>query len=164
MIIGDRSTKIISLRCPLALLNEVSELNGIDILEIAGRFKPNLSKVLYDTRVDSVHQGLGLPQAFTGKDVLIGITDWGFDYSHPMFYDTLLENTRILAAWDQFKTAGPAPTGFEYGTEYDNPADLIAAGADTANIYSFATHGSHVAGIAGGSGAGVGRGGGAILV
>lgn len=154
MIIGDRSTKIISLRCPLALLNEVSELNGIDILEIAGRFKPNLSKVLYDTRVDSVHQGLGLPQAFTGKDVLIGITDWGFDYSHPMFYDTLLENTRILAAWDQFKTAGPAPTGFEYGTEYDNPADLIAAGADTANIYSFATHGSHVAGIAGGSGAG----------
>lgn len=35
-----------------------------------------------------------------------------------MFYDTLLENTRILAAWDQYKTSGPRPAGFEYETAY----------------------------------------------
>ncbi|MGB1103884.1 MAG: S8 family peptidase [Crocinitomicaceae bacterium] len=152
--IGQQQGNIVSLRCPIHRLELLSKLKGFKSIEIAGKMNPNLSKVLYDTRVDSVHQGLGLPQAYTGKDVLIGITDWGFDYTHPMFYDTLLENTRILAAWDQFKTTGPAPDGFDYGTEYASPADLIAAGADTANIYSFATHGTHVAGIAGGSGAG----------
>lgn len=71
-----------------------------------------------------------------------------------MFYDTTLANSRILAAWDQFKTSGPAPASYGYGTEYSNFTDLQTAGADTANIYSYATHGTHVAGIAGGSGAG----------
>ena len=32
-----------------------------------------------------------------------------------MFYDTLLQNTRILAAWDQFKTSGPNPSGLDAG-------------------------------------------------
>ena len=71
-----------------------------------------------------------------------------------MFYDTLLQDTRILAAWDQYKTSGPSPAGYSYGTEYNNPNDLITAAVDTANIYSYSTHGSHVAGIAGGSGGG----------
>jgi subtilisin family serine protease len=85
--------------------------------------------------------------------VLIGVTDWGFDYTHPVFYDTLLQTNRIFAAWDQFKTNGPAPNGFSYGTEYATPSSLLAAGSDTSNIYSYGTHGTHVAGIAGGAGA-----------
>ena len=101
-----------------------------------------------------MHLGIDLPHGYTGKNVLIGITDWGFDYSHPMFYDTAMVASRVLAAWDQYKTSGPTPAGFAYGTEYDTPAELDAAQADTANIYSYATHGSHVAGISGGGGAG----------
>ena len=154
IIFGAQVGQILSLKWPLDQLNKIEHSSGLSQLQVAHKMAPNLSKVRYDTRVDSVHQGLGLPQSFTGKDVFIGITDWGFDYTHPMFYDTLLETTRIFAAWDQFKTSGPAPLGYDYGTEYNSPETLIAAGADTANIYSFATHGSHVAGIAGGSGAG----------
>jgi subtilisin family serine protease len=154
VIIGTTMNNIASIKYPLDQLDNIYSLQGINSLQVAGKIKPNLSKVLWDIRADSVHQGLNLPQAYTGKNVLIGVTDWGFDYTHPMFYDTLLENTRILAAWDQFKTSGPTPTGYTYGTEYDTPTELLDAGSDTANIYSFAYHGSHVAGICGGSGAG----------
>lgn len=152
---GKSQGDIYSIRIRLSDLMSVYEINGFSNIEIAGKIKPSLDKVVFDTRVDSVHAGYGLPEKYTGKDVIIGITDWGFDYSSPMFYDTLLENTRIVAAWDQFKTSGPAPNGYSYGTEYDTSSEFVAAGADTANIYSYATHGTHVAGIAGGSGAGL---------
>jgi len=154
VMVGSKINDILSLKWPLESISDVLTCNQFSYVKVAGKVKPLLNKVPAATRADSVWMGYGLPQGYTGKDVIIGITDWGFDYSHPMFYDTLLQETRILAAWDQFKTSGPAPTGYSYGTEYDNPTDLISAGADTANIYSYATHGSHVAGIAGGSGAG----------
>jgi len=154
IIIGTKINNIISLKIPILELSQVGNLIGIDILQVAGRIRPTLNKVLYDIRADSVHAGIDLPQSYTGKDVLIGITDWGFDYTHPNFYDTLLQSTRILAAWDQYKTSGPNPNGFNYGTEFSTPAELSNAGSDTANIYSYNYHGSHVAGICGGSGAG----------
>jgi subtilisin family serine protease len=138
--------------------NQLSDLNkeafSSIYIELSGKNKPTLDKAVKDMRADSVQLGIGLPEAYTGKDVYIGVTDWGFDYSSPMFYDTALQQTRIVAAWDQFKTSGPAPVNFGYGTEYNTAIALAAAGADTSNIYSYATHGTHVAGIAGGSGAG----------
>ena len=154
IIVGASVNDVVSLKIPVVLLNPSMNVQGIAQLQLSGKIRQSLDKAVKDVRADSVQLGIGLPQGYTGKNVLIGITDWGFDYSSPMFYDTLLQNTRILAAWDQFKTSGPAPVGFGYGTEYSSQPEFIAAGADTANIYSYATHGSHVAGIAGGSGAG----------
>jgi hypothetical protein len=149
------SSGIFSLRLTANQLQDLysDSFSGVYV-ELSQKNQPNLEKALKDTRADSVQLGIGLPEGYTGKDVYIGVTDWGFDYSSPMFYDTALQQTRIVAAWDQFKLSGPAPVGFGYGTEYATPATLIAAGSDTANIYSYATHGTHVAGIAGGSGAG----------
>lgn len=144
---------LLSLKVPLQKLAALKQLKGIDYLEIAGRISPNLDKAVKDLRADSVHAGIGLPQGYAGKDVFIGVTDWGFDYTHPVFYDTLQQQHRIFAAWDQFKTSGPAPNGFSYGTEYADTPSLLAAGSDTSNIYSYGTHGTHVAGIAGGAGA-----------
>lgn len=154
IIIGSTINDIVTIKVPLNKIEDVFTLNGITQLHLAGKIRPTLDKALFDTRVDSVHAGINLPEAFTGKDVMIGITDWGFDYTSPMFYDTTLTQSRIYAAWDQYKTSGPSPAGYSYGTEYTTIPDLIAAGSDTANIYSYHTHGSHVAGIAGGSGAG----------
>lgn len=153
-LVGSLVNDIVSFKCPLTELSTVLSDENFSYIEIAGKIKPMLSRVPADVRADSVWMGANLPEGYTGKDVIIGITDWGFDYSSPMFYDTLLADTRILAAWDQYKESGPAPTGYSYGTEYATPTELQNAGADTANIYSYATHGSHVAGIAGGSGAG----------
>ncbi|MCE3297172.1 MAG: hypothetical protein K0R65_2886 [Crocinitomicaceae bacterium] len=154
IIVGKPIKNIVTLKLPLTLLNTVSSLQGIDYVEIPSKISPDLDKAVKDVRADSVQQGINLPEAYTGQDIYIGITDWGFDYTHPNFYDTSLQQTRIVAAWDQFKQNGPHPAGYSYGTEYATENDLLAAHSDTANIYSYGYHGSHVAGICGGSGAG----------
>lgn len=152
--IGSRIGDIVSLRVDAYHLSSAGTIPGVDYLELAGKVKPTLDKLVKATHADSVQKGIDLPQTYTGREVLIGITDWGFDYTHPMFYDTLLTTSRVRAAWDQFRQAGPAPAGYTYGTELTTTDALLAAQSDTVNVYSHATHGSHVAGICGGSGAG----------
>jgi subtilisin family serine protease len=153
-IVGNPIRNIVSIKVPIEASEYVSSLRGIEYLALAGKVNHQLDKAVRDVRADSVQQGIGLPQGFKGKNVYIGVTDWGFDYTHPAFYDSTLSQTRIIAAWDQFKTSGPHPQGFNYGTEYVGASALFAAGSDTANIYSYSTHGTHVASIAGGCGAG----------
>jgi minor extracellular serine protease Vpr len=152
--IGSRTGDIITLRLTSAQAKALANRKGVQYMQKANKIQPNLIRVITDLRADSVIAGIGLNSPYTGKDVIIGVTDWGFDYTHPMFYDTALQHTRIVAAWDQFKRSGPTPTGYEYGTVYQGEDELLAAGSDTANIYGNAYHGTHVAGIAGGSGGG----------
>ncbi|MBL7952863.1 MAG: S8 family peptidase [Flavobacteriales bacterium] len=154
LMLGARKGDILSFRVDAYQLDIVHALSGVDYIELAGKVAPHLDRAVRVTRADSVHRGIDLPQSYTGADVLIGITDWGFDYSHPMFYDTAMVEYRVRAAWDHYRQAGPAPDSFTYGTELSTPEALLEAQADTANIYSFATHGTHVGGIAGGGGAG----------
>ncbi len=154
ILLGSSVGKITTMKVPLERLHSIDFSRFYSYLEIPGKIVPQLDRAVKDTRADSVQRGINLPAAFTGKDVLIGVTDWGFDYGHPMFYDTLLTQSRVYAAWDQYKQVGNLPTGQSYGVEYDTPSELAAAESDTANIYSYNTHGTHVSGIAGGSGAG----------
>lgn len=146
---------VAAIKFPLHLMPAVFQHPDIEILEIARRLSADLSRATKDLRADSVWAGFNLPQGFTGAGVIIGVSDWGFDYGHPIFYDTTLTYNRIHAAWDQFRFIGNAPGPFNYGAEFTSANALSAAMADTASpYYDFATHGTHVAGIAGGSGAG----------
>lgn len=154
VLIGSRIGNILSFRVDAHHLDALDQIPGLEYAELAGRVVPQLNKAVASIHADSVQLGIWLPQTYTGRDVLIGITDWGFDYSHPMFYDTTLTTSRVRAAWDQWRQAGPAPAGFSYGTELATPEALANAVSDTVNVYGMATHGTHVAGIAGGSGAG----------
>jgi len=97
--------------------------------------------------VKLVQAGAGLKQKYFGDSVIIGIVDQGFDYTHPTFYDTTGTRLRILRAWEQGNDQGPAPSGFSYGTEITGPDALLAKQYSDAE-----SHGTHVAGIAGGSG------------
>ncbi|MCR4659305.1 MAG: S8 family peptidase [Bacteroidales bacterium] len=115
---------------------------------------PDCERTAYDTRTDAVHEGLGVigDTSFNGEGVYIGITDWGFDYKHINFNNRAADNRRIDRAWDQFRLAGPAPEGYDYGTEIVGESALFSADCDTMNIYEHGTHGTHVAGIAAGRG------------
>ncbi|MBP5709825.1 MAG: S8 family serine peptidase, partial [Bacteroidales bacterium] len=132
----------------------VRDMDGVLELQPARKVYPMLNKATLSANVDKVWNGLNLEHGFTGKDVIIGVTDWGFDYTNPVFYDTNMVNYRVLRAWDQFKNEGPAPAGFSYGTEIVGKEQLIAAQCDTSNIYGRHYHATHVSSIAAGGGAG----------
>lgn len=150
--VGAKAGDIVTLRVPQSRLHLLESDGGILQYSYAYPVFPTLNRTRYDTRTDSVQAGLGLPQAYTGAGVIIGITDWGFDYKHPNFNNNGEDNRRLLRAWDQFKLSGPAPAGFDYGTVFENRHDLLAAKGDTSGLYGYATHGTHVAGIAAGRG------------
>ena len=154
-IVHSTVSQLVTLKIPLEHIKMANELNGLSYLSISKKMNSSLDKAVTDVRADSVHMGLGnLPEGYIGNDVIVGVTDWGFDYTSPVFYDTALQQTRIIAAWDQYKLSGPSPAGFPYGTEFSDVSSLLEAGSDTSNIYSYSTHGTHVASIAGGTGAG----------
>jgi minor extracellular serine protease Vpr len=145
-----------TLRIPLGNVASLLELEGIDFIEIGSKHGPELDRALTSARVDTVHMGLGgLDRAYFGSGVIVAIIDWGFDYTHPNFYDTTLSYMRLTRAWDQNKLSGPAPTGYSFGTEYLGPTELLAAQEDTLYVFGPGSHGTHVAGIAAGSGSGV---------
>jgi len=152
--IRSQAGKIISVWIPDSSIEKFRSFKGIEILTPAAKIQPLLNKAVKNGNVDKVWAGLGMEQGYSGKNVLIGVTDWGFDYTHPSFYDTNLINTRILRAWDQFRNSGPPPTGFTYGTEISGVQALLDAQCDTFNVYEYHYHGNHVASIAGGSGSG----------
>ncbi|MDR1791924.1 MAG: S8 family peptidase [Bacteroidales bacterium] len=128
----------------------MSLLVGISIQVVHSQ---QLNASVGDGRVDSVWSGINLPQGYTGKGVIIGFTDWGFDYTHPVFYDTNLLNLRILAAWDQFRNGGTPPANVNYGSVLSGETELLNYQSDTFNVYEYAYHGTHVASIAAGAGA-----------
>lgn len=152
--IGSKIGNIYTVYIPLCRVNEVLQLANIVEIETSRKINgPLLNKAVNDVSVDLVWQGVELPSGYSGKGVIVGVTDWGFDYTHPVFYDTSMTNYRILAAWDQFRNQGPAPENFFYGTVFYGQQELLQAQSDTNNIYNIGTHGTHVSGIASGAGA-----------
>lgn len=152
IVTGAKAGDIVTLRVPLEKMGVVESCPEVLQYTIAEKVFAELNRTRTDTRTDSVQAGLGLPQAYTGKDVIIGITDWGFDYKHPNFNNNGEDNRRLLQAWDQFRLSGPAPEGFDYGQVFTNRHDLLQAQGDTSGLYGYATHGTHVAGISAGRG------------
>lgn len=142
-------------RVPIHRYEEFLNATGLQYVEMAEPVSPNLELSRTSARVDSVHEGLGdIAQAYTGKNVVIAVIDWGFDYTHPQFYDTTLNNYRIVRAWDQNKMVGTPPDGYSFGAEYKGKEELLQAQSDTNYVFGYSSHGSHVAGIAGGGGGG----------
>ena len=153
--VTSRVGDIVTMRTPIEALPMLEGVSGIKYMTVAHHVAPMMDNTRVDTRTDSVQAGLGLPMPFNGEGVLIGITDWGFDYTHPNINKA--NNLRVLRAWDHFKLSGPAPEGFNYGTEYKTPEEVYAAQCDTFGLYGYGTHGTHVAGICGGNGTATGH-------
>lgn len=96
-----------------------------------------------------VYAGDNLPMAYTGKGVVVGLQDIGFDLTHPTFYDSTGSNYRIRRFWDMISadTIGSVmPVGAEYTTE-----ETILAYGSSRDAH-LSSHGTHTAGTAAGSG------------
>jgi subtilisin family serine protease/outer membrane protein OmpA-like peptidoglycan-associated protein len=102
----------------------------------------------------------GLAQ--TGRGVVVGVVDWGFDFAHPAFRNPD-GTTRIVALWDQRASKKPgAPMPFAYGMLHTREAiDAALRARDPYAALGYhpadadggtGSHGTHVAAIAAGSG------------
>lgn len=152
--VGAQAGQIVTLRVPVESLSVLESNREVQQYSIAHRIaQPMMDDTRRDTRTDRVEIGNGVTGnvGFDGTGVYIGITDWGFDYTHPN-YNFGTGNKRIARAWDHFRLKGPAPAGFNYGTEIVGYSALRSAHGDTSNLYGYGTHGTHVAGICAGQG------------
>ncbi|MBR3473064.1 MAG: S8 family serine peptidase [Prevotella sp.] len=96
-----------------------------------------------------IYAGQNLPQAFTGKGVVVGVEDIGFDLTHPTFYNNDLSEYRIKRFWDQLSTDTVGSNMF-VGAEYVTQEELLAYQHSRDGFVM--THGTHTAGSAAGSG------------
>ena len=147
VIINAQYGTILSTSIPADNLTSVSQLPSVKYIEIGRPVHQRMNNVRSEqfSNVNKIHEGTGLTQAYTGKDVIVGIIDGGFQYNHINFYDTEGKNLRIKRVWNQNQSGTP-PTGYYYGTEYTNAEEIIAAKQDYA-----ASHATHVTGIAAGA-------------
>lgn len=148
--INTKIGNIWSVELPVENLKEVGLLDGIVYIEAGGKAMTCLDQARTDTRVNLVNSGFQLQQPYKGQGVVIGVVDIGFDFTHPMFKDSTGTSLRISRAWVQNDTSGSAPSLFPYGSEYVGTTQLLNKGTDDANAW----HGTHVTGIAAGSGFG----------
>lgn len=145
-------SNIANSQIPVEKIEEVSSLPQVKYIQIAEKVEQQLNSARAVTGVNSVQQGIGLPQGYCGNNVVVGIIDKGFDYTHPTFYDSTGVTYRIKRVWEQNSTGTP-PSGFNYGKEIIGTTNILNAQRDLINE----THGTHVAGIAAGGGVGTNK-------
>lgn len=147
--IGNIRTALI----PKTQLSQISKIKGVLNIEVSNdfnslRMNSNIERNL--TKVDALQQNYhpAIPNHLNidGSGVIIGIVDIGFQCNHPNFYSAKTGRTRIVRYWQQSDITGPAPAQFSYGTEFKD-TNLIQHLNDWDG-----NHGTHVAGIASGSG------------
>ena len=137
---------ILTARVPLAAMNELSQLPFIKYIQMGTPVRLMMDKARAASGVDRIHIAEGLDMAYTGKDVVVGIIDGGFDYTHPAFCDAE-GKLRIKRVWEQGSINGQVPAGFGYGVELTTEESILAAGADVTTQ----SHGTHVAAMAAGA-------------
>ena len=134
---------------PASRIPAMANSQQVVAMEAHQRSSLNMDVTHITTGADKVQAGTTTTAttipAYTGKGVVVGISDSNFDYTHPMFRDAN-GNLRIKKAWDFF---APNSNGYGgLGTIYTTQEEMLAAqGSKVAQ----STHGTHVMGIAAGS-------------
>lgn len=147
--IGTQVGRVVTLRVPLYSLQELSEHPSIEQLnanrchrvtclntrmECGAEILQNENKALVE----------GLGRSYTGKGVLVGMVDTGIEYNHLNFRNPETGETRLRGAVLYRPEEGAADSIYEYYTE---PWQIDTLTTDNINN----AHGTHTAGIAGGS-------------
>jgi minor extracellular serine protease Vpr len=129
---------------PVDKLSDIVFNDEIKRVEASQFREPLLDKSLQSINVDKIHLGTGLPKAYKGEGVVVGVLDSGIDWTHPAFSND--NGNRILYLWDMSDDTNP-PDGYTHGTEYTK-SDLDQFNSNQVDDNG---HGTHVASTAAGN-------------
>ncbi len=143
-------------------IGSLANIAGLERMFLGQPMSPANEDAIKHVNAHLVHQGAeGLPRAYTGKGVVLGVIDTGLDFLHEDFRDPDDPlKSRISYIWDQRTNEGEgqSPKKFQYGREWtqedielelsQNPAQIVSH-LDTHQIWG--GHGTHVMGTAGGN-------------
>ena len=134
---------------PLRCLTALSEHPDVSRIEANERAQICLDTTASIINVLPAYTPTSSHQAFTGKGVVVGLMDIGFDLTHPTFYDSTATQYRIGAFWDMLSkdTVG---SGLPVGRDVRGYEAVRAYGHSTDGKTQ--KHGTHTLGIAAGSG------------
>ena len=104
------------------------------------------------TRSDLLRTATTSRSAYTGKGVVVGVMDIGFDLTNPTFYSRDLSTYRVRSFWDMldFECKGDEVEGLPVGAAYTTGEGILKKACSTDSRLQF--HGSHTASTAVGSG------------
>ena len=130
----------------LPLLENIQCLKYADVGE---KLDFEVNNARNTTFTNSVHSGTGINQSYTGTGVVVGIIDNGLDYTHPNFKDSN-GNLRIKKSMGTIKYNRKFSYTFNYGSQFTSSSTILNKMRDMIGE----SHGTHVTGIASGSGIG----------
>ena len=141
---------------PVDKIEAVAAIASVRRVSVATKKRPLTNAARQYTNVDDVlaytadARAAGLPNAFDGSGVLLGVIDTGIDFQHKAFKDKN-GNTRIKRAYVVTATTsyygGTTYSANEYG---DGAANAITSSAPTTDDTN-EDHGTHTSSTAGGS-------------
>lgn len=144
--VGDISIAAI----PLSSLGALSCGRQVKRIETGRRCSIQMDTTRLVVNAEKVYTGEGLSQSYTGRGVVVGVQDIGFDLTHPNFYSADMSQYRIKALWDQLSRDTIGSTLY-VGRDYVGRDALLKLRHPIDGETQ--THGTHTAGIAAGSGA-----------
>lgn len=118
----------------LATIEAIPEVTSI---RLERKMEAKLDRAREVSGIDKIHTGLDLPQAYTGKGVVCGIVDGGFDPNHINFLDE--NGTPRIGQFTYFR---PTQSG-EYVQEVHDRDYIHNIDTESDDTY----HGTHTTGI-----------------
>ena len=145
----------VTAKVPVEKIDEVAKLGNVKQISVSRKMKMFTDQACSITNADKVWDGTnnGLPEEFTGKDVVLGIIDDGIEFNHTAFKDAS-GNSRVKAVYRPNQTS--ASTGGTTvtidgvtlsGYQYTTTTGISALTTDDTE----ASHGTHTTGCAAGS-------------
>ena len=134
---------------PISSIPLLSLQKNVLRIEASESHTLTLDTAIVIVKGEQLHSGANLPQAYTGRGVIMGVMDVGFDLTNPNFYDTSLSHTRIQRFWDQLSPDSVRSTLY-VGADYRTEEEILGYAHSHDGLQD--THGTHTLGIAAGTG------------
>ena len=137
---------------PIKDIERIAGLKCVRRMELPRRVYQKMDVVRKEIGVDKIHQGIDLPQAYTGKGVVTGIVDGGIDPNHINFLKP--DGTTRFGYISKITATTTTQQGYLYQNYYPRAVlDTMTQRDNTYAIEDFSTdsytnfHGTHTTGI-----------------